>query len=142
MPRAADPSIPDNERLFRGVGADELDGDQVLDDVVDLRGTSCDRERYRAADDVRCEKWPSVAWVTPGSLPINVKPPDQELTWEFFAVDDPVAGNEAHCEVRIRRTTRRDAYENDDAVRKKSPATKAFLKHALARRFRVLDFGG
>jgi hypothetical protein len=56
-----------------------------------------------------------------------------------FAVDDPLEGNEAHCEVRVRRTSRQHMIENDDAAKRKSPATRAFLKHALAQRFRVLD---
>jgi hypothetical protein len=141
MPRARDASVPPEERLFRRLRSEELDGDTVLDDAVDLRGTSCDRERYRLAADLLSEQWPHVAWVAAGDLPLEVRPPGQDaVRWDFFAADDPIDGNEAHCEIRVRRATHRHLEANDDAVRKRSAAAKSVLKHALASRFRLLVF--
>jgi hypothetical protein len=141
MPRQRDASIPAEESLFRGLCAEEIDGDAILDDAVDLRGTSCDRERYRVAVELLSEKRPHVAWVAAGDLPLEVKPPGQDaVPWDFFAADDPIEGNDAHCEIRVRRVTHRHLEVNDDTVRKRSAAAKSVLKHALASRFRLVVF--
>jgi hypothetical protein len=139
LPRQRDEAIPGDERLFRGLKAEEVDGDRMLDDAIDLRGTSCDRESLRSLPEMRA-RWKFVGAVRPRELPGNLRTEGSDVVWEFFAVDDPIEGNDAHCEVRIRRISQRGSSENDDAVRKRSPAAKAVLRFALASRFQlVLD---
>jgi hypothetical protein len=137
LPRQRDDAIPGDERLFRRLKADEVDGDRVLDDAIDLRGTSCDRETFRSLADMRA-RWKFVGAVTPRDLPVDLRTEGSDVVWEFFAVDDPIESNDAHCEVRIRRTTQRGCNDNDDAVRKRSPAAKAVLRFALASRFQLV----
>lgn len=131
--------IPPDERLFRRLRDHHRVGQIVLPEAVDLDGSSCDRERYRNAQDLIGSSWPHVAWVTAERLPREERPPGQDLTWEFFAVDEPLVDNGAHCEIRVRRTTRRHLDSNDSSVKKRSHEVRAALRAALASRFAILD---
>lgn len=139
MSRLPDPEIPADERLFRRFRGEWIDGDRVLDEAIDLQGMSCDRERYRDPRDLIGADYAAVGWVAAGNVPGDLQPEAAGPVWEFFAVDCPDDGNDAHCEIRVRRTTRRGSSENDtNAVKKRTHAVKVALRHALAQRFRVL----
>ena len=139
MRRATEPDLPDDERLYRRLREAWLDGDRVLDDAIDLEGTSCDRARFRQPAELISEDWPEAAWIVGSNLPRDLKPPSKETTWEFFAVDDPREENPAHCEIRIRRGTKKPSRENDRAIKKQTPAVRSWLKNVVAARFRVLS---
>jgi hypothetical protein len=133
--------IPLDERMFRKLRHHHRNGSSVLPEAVDLRGTSCDRAAFREASDLLTEEWPAIAFIVPQDLPTNIRPTATSATnaptWDFFAVDLPEPQNEAHCEIRIRRTGRASD-DNDDAAGKRPPIVREELKLALARKLRVL----
>jgi hypothetical protein len=112
----------------------------VLPEAIDLQGMSCDRARYREATDLLSEAWPVVAFTRGRDLPKDVRPvsaPPDAPTWEFFAVDCPEPDNEAHCEVRPRRTGRTQT-DTDAALKKRPQILREELKHIMARRLQLL----
>jgi len=119
-----------------------MHGASVLPEAIDLRGMSCDRAKYREAKDLLSEAWPAVAFTRGQELPKDVRPvassPADANTWEFFGVDCPEPDNEAHCEIRVRRTGRPQT-ETDGALRKKPPLVREELKQIMARRLHLLD---
>jgi hypothetical protein len=132
--------IPSEERLFRKLRAEWLNGEAVLPEAVDLQGTSCDRAKYRNWEELVSEDWPSVAFTRGVDLPRNLRPasaPADSPLWEFFSVDRPETHNEAHCEIRPRRAGRTQT-DADSALKKRPPVVREELKFAMARQFRVL----
>lgn len=145
--RSPDGSIPPDERLFRSVGFDHVDGDQVLPTAVDLPRCSFDREKYCAGPQsalsaLRPDENGVVSLVA-GDLPDPVPRPrpqghPTELpSYEFFAQDDPnppeAPENEAHAEVRMRAVG--SPYTPNLKIKDKGVLAKA--KEALARKLRV-----
>lgn len=130
--------IPDTERLFRKLRAGHWIGRQVLPEAVDLRGSSCDREAYRQSHDLVSVEWPGVACTTPRELPRDLAPTKEPPTWEFFAVDAPEQQNEAHCEIRVRRTGKAEMDNDSNAVNKRPRLVREELKAALASRLQLL----
>jgi hypothetical protein len=137
MVRLRDEDIPPDERLYRRLRSSHVDGDRVLDDAVDLQGSSCDRARYRDPEGGRSVEWPELAYISPSEMPSGIRPTGKDPAWEFFAFDDPHPGNDAHCEIRVRRESRRPREESDPAARTAKPAVRAVLKYELASRMRV-----
>ena len=139
--RAPDDSIPGSEQLFRQLRETWVDGDRVLPDAIDSKGSSCHRESY-ASDPVALVtlEWPKVAGVRVEQLPVEIRqdnPPEGAPAWEFFALDLPEPNRDAHCEIRVRRLSRRPSTDNDDAFGKRPPEVRHSLKMQLADRFRV-----
>jgi hypothetical protein len=126
--------------MYRKLRPEHRNGTSVLPEAVDLQGTSCDRAKFRAPASLVSEQWPAVAFTTPELLPKGVQPPSappNSHPWEFFEVDWPEPENEAHSEIRVRRSGR-VSEDNDDAARKRPHTVREELKLALARTMRVL----
>jgi hypothetical protein len=141
--RPPDDEIPSTELLYRRLRAEHVDGDRVLEDAIDSEGTSCDRAKYRSDPrELISPAWPRVGAVAVGAVPVNLRPPTQPgaptVVWEFFVVDAPTEANEAHAEIRVRRESKRPSTKNDDAIKKKPDATRAWLKSKLADELRVV----
>ncbi len=140
MARPPDPAIPPSERLFRRLREDQTDGDCVLEDAIDTEGSSCDREKYRANPaDLRTATYTQIGLIFVSDVPTNLVPPTPPgaAPWEFFAVDDPDDANEAHCEIRVRRVSKRPSQTNDSAIKKRPYETRVWLKSQLAACFHV-----
>jgi hypothetical protein len=105
MARGREPTIPADEALYRSVAKDHVDEHGVLAAAVEMPACSFNRSKYSNAEDVIVSSRPKengVLEITPGELPPPVPRASGE-PYEFFATDDPLDGNAAHCEVRIRR---------------------------------------
>lgn len=134
--REIDEPIPDAEQLFRGAKAEQVNGETVGPDAIDSEGTSCNRSKYASPSSVlRPDKGVTkVVAITPGSLPPPVVA-QNNIEYEFFAVDHPEDGNDAHCEIRWRRTSDRPAREH---IKLTNKPVKLQLKTLLARHFRPI----
>jgi hypothetical protein len=138
MPRSADPTIPAEEALYRSVAKEHVGEHGVLAAAVDAPACSFNRSRYSAPDDVITASRPTengILEITPGELPPPL-PRADATPYEFYAADDPclVNGreNEAHCEVRIKRTG------TEYAANHKPPKDiKLKAREALARKLRI-----
>lgn len=136
--RAAETAIPSTEKLYRRLKDEWVNGRRVLTEAIDSQGTSCDREKYCNPVSLRTVDQPHLAFVTPGLLPVALpEVPPSATTWDFFAVDDPESRNEAHCEVRVRRTGRTST-DNDRKFRDRSVLIREALKSRLAAAFEVV----
>lgn len=136
MPRPRDEPIPSDESLFRGLRESEVSGGDVLIEGIDHQGTSVDRQKYGGSRaTVITALRPLAAVITIGDLPeVHVFP---EVSWEWFAVDEPTDERPPHAEIRTRR-----AGSTDRAC--KSPGSRPRrieLLAKLAARFRVLGEG-
>ena len=135
MARSPDEPIPEDEPLYRSVAKEDIDPNLgVLAHSIEMAACSLNRSRYSAPDDVLSASRPKengILEVTPGDLPPPI-PRNDAVPYEFFAADDPIEGNDAHCEIRIRRSG--SAY---NAKHKPSADIKAKAREALARRMRV-----
>ena len=141
MARIADATIPDDEALYRSVAKDHVDDRLVvLATAVEVPACSFNRGKYSAPEHVLVPSRPKdngILVITPKELPPPI-PRADEVPYEFFAADDPCppedAGNEAHCEVRIRRQGH-DYTKNLKLKPKPEMAMKA--REALARKLRI-----
>jgi len=107
-------------------------------EAIDSRGTSCDREKHCDLTSLRTVDHPHLAFVTPGLLPMAVpEMPPSATTWDFFAFDDPEPKNEAHCEVRVRRTGRTST-NNDKKFGERTLLIREAIKSRLAAAFEVV----
>jgi len=105
MPRSIDEPIPPDEKLFRSVAPDEVQGDCVLPEAVEVPACSYSRSKYGPPEaalspDTRPRET-GIAFLTPAMLP----PPIERLDgapFEFFAADAPEEGD-THAEVRLKR---------------------------------------
>jgi hypothetical protein len=106
MARSPETTIPADEALYRSVEKDHVDEHGVLAAAVEMPACSFNRSKYSNPEDVIVSSRPKengVLEITPRELPPPVPRASGE-PYEFFAADDPIDGNDAHCEVRIRRT--------------------------------------
>ncbi len=133
-------SIPRSERLLRRLRAGQFAGPQVFPEAIDLRGSSCDREAYRRPEDLVTLEWPGVGYTTDEKLPTAIAPSSAPgpPTWDFFAVDAPELLNEAHCEIRLRRTGRVEEENDTSAINKRPRLLREELKAALSASMRVV----
>lgn len=131
--RPVDEPISSVELLYRAVGADHVSGPAVLPTAVDMQGTSVHRSKY-------CDAHVHLLLIRPDLTGIAVTqvglfPAPQtlnEVTYEFFAVDEPEPDDSHHAEIRVRTdpTTRENKRINNGAVRR-------LLAESLARAFAV-----
>ena len=134
MARTPEPTIPDDEALYRSVAKDDVDEHGALATAVEMPACSFNRSKYSVPEDVIVPSRPKengILEVTPRELPPPVPRASGE-PYEFFAADDPIDENEAHCEVRMRRTGseyKANHKPNKDIVMK--------ARAELARRMRV-----
>jgi hypothetical protein len=106
MTRTRDNEIPSDEALYRSVAKDEVDEHGALAAAVEMPACSFNRSKYSEPEEVIVASRPTqngILEITPAELPPPV-PRTSGEPYEFFAADDPIAANQAHCEVRIRRT--------------------------------------
>lgn len=106
MARIPEPTIPTSEALYRSVAKDEVDEHGALAAAVEMPACSFNRSKYSKPEDVLVASRPTqngIVEITPGELPPPVPRASGE-PYEFFAADDPIDANDAHCEVRICRT--------------------------------------
>lgn len=136
--RAADTAIPATEKLYRRLKDEWVNGRRVLMEAIDSQGTSCDREKHCDPASLRSLDYPHLAFVTPSILPVAVpEAPASATTWDFFAFDNPEQKNDAHCEVRIRRTGRAST-DNDKKFGERSRLIREAIKSRLAAAFEVV----
>jgi len=135
--RQPDASIPATEKLYRRFREHHVDADRVLPDGFDSQGSSCDRQAYQPTpESMRDATYPHVAEILVGKIPAGIVAAPN--TWEFFAKDEPIVDNEAHCEVRVRRVSRRPREENDPKFADCPKLLKLELKSRLAAEFAVI----
>jgi hypothetical protein len=139
MPRTPDETIPVDEALYRSVSIDDVFGDEVLPQAVDLPRCSFNRSAYSNPDGVLTPKRPrdnGVVAVTTRELPDPV-PRETAAPYVFFVADDPNPSeepeNDAHCEVRMRPMNRE--FSKNHKVNKE---VLAKAKEALARKLRIV----
>lgn len=135
MARILDEPIPDDETLYRSVAKDDVDEHLgVLPTAVEMPACSFNRSKYSTAADVFSPSRPAengILELTPRELPPPI-PRAEATPYEFFAEDDPIESNEAHCEVRIRRVG-----HPYNPKHKPSPDIRLKAREALARRMRI-----
>lgn len=135
MARTPEAFVPEDELLYRSVAKDHVaEGIGVLPIAVEMPACSFNRSKYSKPEDVVVPSRPSengILEITPRELPAPV-PRADAAPYEFFAADDPIDVNDAHCEVRLRRTG--TEYSRGH---KPNAAIKAKACEALARRLRV-----
>jgi hypothetical protein len=105
MPRTPDSHIPEDEPLYRSVAKDHVDEHGVLAAAVEMPACSFNRGKHSKPEDVIVPSRPAengILEITSQELPPPVPRASGE-PYEFFAEDDPIEENDAHCEVRIRR---------------------------------------
>jgi len=139
MARPPDETIPGDEALYRSISVDDVNGEDVLPQGVDLPRCSFNRSKHSKPEDVFVESRPNdngVAQVVPDGLPPPVPRASGE-PYEFFAQDDPNPRedpeNDAHCEIRIKPRGR--PFSKNHEVNK---SVLAKAKDELARKLRVL----
>lgn len=119
-PRAA--VIPASEQLYRTVEADWVDGNRVLALAIDGEGSSCARSAYASPEETlktaqarrRVEN--GLVCISPSQLPVAFVA-SNTISYDVFAYDDPLPGNEAHCEIRWRRVSDRPSTDHLKKVR-------------------------
>lgn len=136
--RAQDNPIPATEWMYRAVTKDDVNGATVLYTSISLPHCSMDRDKYLSPDDCRdvldrVVGTTGIAAVQPVGLPAPMKITD-ETTIAFEAWDDPLDENDAHCGVRIHRTTH--PYSKNYKIA--NPAHKAKVRDAIAKSLRVI----
>jgi hypothetical protein len=135
MARTLDALVPEDEALYRSVAKEHIvEGIGVLAAAVEMPACSFNRSKYSHDTDVVVPSRPAengILEITPRELPPPV-PRADELLYEFFVADDPIESNDAHCEVRLRRSGL--AYTKGH---KPNPAIKAKACEELARRMRI-----
>jgi len=105
--RVPDGDIPPEEPLYRSVGADGVNGEDVLPFALELPQCSFNRSKYSHPEQVLVPRpeHTGILSVRPLDLPGPV-PRHTGSPYEFFAADDPNPKedlqNDAHCEVRIK----------------------------------------
>jgi hypothetical protein len=135
VPRQPELEIPLEEPLYRRISCDDVIGDAVQPCAVELPASSFNRARYSEPDavlDSNCPWDNGVVQITGGSLPGPFNRTAIACVYEYFVADDPVVGNDAHCEVRMRRQGY--AYTKNHKVKE----VDAAAKEALARKMRVI----
>jgi hypothetical protein len=133
--RAIEP-IPPAEELYRGATEEHLAGESVEPDAIDGEGSSCNRQRYASPESVLGPVRTRTIYTTPDALrqlpsPLTLS---NGVAYEVFAVDLPIEGNNAHCEVRWRRV---DNAQSTEHAKIKSTTMRLEMKAWVARAFRV-----
>lgn len=138
MAREAESGVPLDEALYRSVSVEDVSGDDVLPQAVDMPRCSFNRARYSEPEDVLTANRPADNGIVtvkgewlPG--PVPRQPGGEGKPYEFFVADDPTPDNDAHCEVRIR--PQEGAFSKNHKVNK---VVRAKAKDELARRLRIL----
>ena len=128
--------IPSAAELFRGLRPEQVDGPRVLPDAIDLQGTSVVRAKYGApaAALAKAKGGTAVGAIIPANFPGPIVS-DGGVAWEWFPLDLPDKGDDAHAECRVRRTSDRPA---TDHRKPNSGTLKEKLRKALADQFRIL----
>lgn len=140
MVRRTDESIPPDEPLYRSISLDDVRGEDVLPQAVDLPRCSFNRSRYSKPEDVLTPKRPldnGIAELLPGNLPDPVPRASGGNPYEFLAADDPNPQedpeNDAHCEIRIK--PKGLPFNSNHKVKDKGVLAKA--KDELARKMNI-----
>jgi len=135
VPRPVDAAIPVDELLYRGIRPDDIDGDDVRTDAIDIHGMSVNRHKYNpkpeAAMNVARGRT-RVASIRICDFPPPLKT-DTGPVYQFQADDLPEEANPAHAEIRPIRVGIGWNSGHDIA-----PKNKRLLKEALASRMKVL----
>lgn len=138
--RPRDSAIPPRERLYRTVEADWVDGDRVLALAIDGEGTSCARSAFASPEEAlkaalaRRPAENGLVCTTPAQLPVAFVA-SNHISYDVFAYDEPLPGNEPHCEIRWRRESDRPSTDN---LKKVKGAAKGELKAAIAAQMTML----
>lgn len=138
MARVPDKAIPAEEPLYRSISADDVSGEDILPQAVDLPRCSFNRSAYSEPEHVFSDRRPldnGIAELLVGNVPEPV-PRETGNPYEFIVVDDPNPAedpdNAAHCEVRIK--PQGIPFSKNHKVNK---TILAKAKDALARKLRL-----
>ena len=136
MVRPVEDYIPPEELWYHRALPEQVDGDRVLSNAVELPETSFNRGKFskaRAVLDPAKPQFSEICQLRVGDIPSSPMTDDGRHFWEFYPRDAPEEGNEAHAEVRLRRC-------GGSFDQKQKPGNKAFklrLKAIPAERMRV-----
>jgi hypothetical protein len=121
-----------NELLYLRILPEHVDGDAVLSAAVSIPDWSTNRSSMSVPSDVldviNRPTHTRVGQFTVGSIPERIGPPPppqpghQAEAWLFWPEHDPVPGNPAHSEVRMRK-------DGEEYVPKKEPSSSHYRKH-------------
>lgn len=139
--RERDEPIPPQEQLYRWLEPRDVNGAEVLPHVIDLEGTSVDREKYLLEGPPPHQPGHPERNGLAATCVADLPGPHRhnEIDYEFFAVDWPEADNDAHAEIRPGRVPTEERPDSDrpDGFKPKSKAAKDSLRAALALAMKV-----
>jgi len=133
--RPVEPNIPADEDLYRGLLPEWIDGDVVLPEAIDIRGTSVNRHKYKSdpRDAMNVARGRTrVASVCARDFPQPLIV-ESGPTYQFQAFDLPDETNDAHAEIRPIRLG--IGWNPNHTIASRN---KALLKKALADKMRPL----
>ena len=133
--RQAESGIPDDEAVYRSISVEDVVDGDVQAHAVDMPRCSFNRSRFSRPRDVLVSTRPhdnGVVQITPGELPPPI-PRDGGRPYMFYAADDPIPENNAHCEVRIKPVE--TEFNTNHKVNK---AIRAKARSELARRLHIV----
>lgn len=138
MTRPRDEPILEGESLFRAVPEAHVTGRVILPEAIDMPRCSFDREKYGSSAGVLKPQFPEsnrIAVLVSGDHPRGELTADgASVSYILDIVDDPLDDNDAHCEVRARRSTD-PAWTNSHKMGRTS---KALAKARLAATMKAL----
>ena len=104
MVRIADATIPDDEALYRSISREHVFEHGVLASAVEMPACSFNRRRYSPPEAVLVPRPTDtgIVEITPSEIPAPI-PRNSGEPYEFMIADDPIEGNDAHCEIRLCR---------------------------------------
>jgi hypothetical protein len=133
--RKPDPAFEGTERLFRAFVADELEGDKVALDAIELPDMSVNREKYGPPEWLLCLD----VWKGCGVAAFQVQDVRIELThqgvrtFHFDVIHDPTENNYPHSVVRAHEE---DRHITDPA--ELDPELHLRWRNRLRQRLRVI----
>jgi hypothetical protein len=137
--RPIDEPIPDDEKLYRELKPNDVNGAEILVTAIEFPASSVHRSKYINPDEI--EPRPprtGLASIRPMDLPVHID--CSGVRWDFFAADAPAEGN-AHAEIRSGRTDRPDG-DRPDGHRPSGAATRNALRVHLVSKMTIYKHPG
>lgn len=108
--RSPDPSLPEDEPLYRSIHTKHWDGVRISPLAVEAPACSFNRSKYAPPESVLVASRPEhtgITEITCKELPPPIPKVGDAGWYEFFGEDDPCppedSQNIAHCEIRLRK---------------------------------------
>jgi len=121
-----------DEMLYRTVSEENIDGDRILQEAIELPECSFDRSSMTAAEDVLARRPQDgrVMEVLVSNLPSPILREETKTLYSYLAIHRPERSNLAHSQVEL-------TSPDGKLPPKMSPAFKSRALAALADRIRV-----